>query len=106
MGGRDATRPVADVFEEFWRAYPKRDGANPKQPAQKKFLAALKSGNSSEDIIAGARRYASECKAKRLEGTPMVAQAMTWLNQQRWTDYDGTPAHTNGSYYPEGYTPA
>src|SRR5262245_40998998 len=33
---RVATRPVVEqAFNEFWKAYPKRDGANPKQPASK-----------------------------------------------------------------------
>jgi len=93
MGGRPATRPIVDeAFNEFWKAYPKRDGANPKQPASKKFAGALKSGADAESLIAGARRYALECRDRKIVGTPMVAQAQTWLNQQRWTDYAPAPA--------------
>jgi len=91
-GGRCATRPaVEQAFEEFWRAYPKRDGANPRAPAAKKFAAALKAGCQSEEIVAGARAYRSACDAGKLTGTPMVAQAITWLNQQRWSDYQAQP---------------
>lgn len=81
-----ATRP--DRFEDFWKVYPKRDGANPKAPARKKFLAAVKSGVDVEEIIAAAKRSAEEARAKGQIGTPYVPQAMTWLGQQRWGDYE------------------
>src|SRR5215467_2113750 len=67
MGGRSATRPIIDeAFEEFWKAYPKRYGANPKQPAFKKFAAAVKSGADAESLIAAAKRYALECREQQL----------------------------------------
>ncbi len=81
-----ATRPVRDeVFEEFWKAYPKREGANPKTPARKSFDAALKSGVDPPAIIAGARAYAADPSTKI--GTSYVAQAVTWLKQKRWEDH-------------------
>ena len=87
MDGRDATRPVlSDPFDEFWGAYPKRDGSNPKHPAKKKFLAAVKSGVEAESIIAGARRYAGDLASKQIVGTPYVKQAVTWLNARMWED--------------------
>jgi hypothetical protein len=84
-------------FEAFWKEYPKRDGANPKQPAAKKFLAAIivdrKPHEPTADaIIAGARRYAAECQRKGIAATDKVAQALTWLNQHRWGDYAEGPA--------------
>ena len=79
----DATRP----FDDFWKAYPRRDGANPKTPAKKKFDALVKSGVDPGEIITAASRYAAEMRAKGQERTPYVAQAMTWLNQQRHGDY-------------------
>jgi hypothetical protein len=84
-----ATRP--DDFEKFVEVYPKRDGANPRAPARKKWLAALKAGTSSEDILAAAKRFAEEARSKGQIGTPYIPQMVTWLNQQRWGDY---PAHT------------
>jgi uncharacterized protein YdaU (DUF1376 family) len=81
----NATRPD-DRFLEFWEAYPKRDGANPKEPARKKFAALIKSGVDPGAIIAGAGRYAVDMRARVQENTPYVAQAVTWLNQQRWGD--------------------
>jgi hypothetical protein len=82
-----ATRPN-DRFDEFWKVYPKRDGANPKAPARKKFLAAVKSGIDPGEIIAAAKRSAEEARSKGQIGTPYVPQAMTWLGQQRWGDYE------------------
>lgn len=86
--GRGATRPmIADPFEEFWKAYPKRDGSNPKHPAKTKFVAAVKSGTEPAAIIAGAGRYAAEASAKGQVGTPYVMQASTWLTKRCWADY-------------------
>jgi hypothetical protein len=83
-----ATAPRPDVyFEEFWGKYPKRDGANPKEPARKKFLAAVKSGADPEAIIRAAKRSADVARSNGQIGTPYVPQAVTWLNQQRWGDY-------------------
>lgn len=86
----NATRPAVDEkFEEFWASYPKRgEAANPKKPARDKFHRAVKAGADPDAIIAAARRYAQiENDAGRI-GTEKIAQAMTWLNQQRWGDYE------------------
>lgn len=86
----NATRPVRDeAFEEFWKAYPKRDGANPKAPAHKAFAAAVKSGADPQAIIAGARLCASRDAAK--VGTPYIPQAVKWLRDRRWEDYRSDP---------------
>src|SRR6516164_7155197 len=74
-----------EVFEQFWKEYPKREGANPKAPARKAFLAAVKAGTDPQAIIAGASNYAAAPSTKI--ATPYVAQAVTWLHQHRWEDY-------------------
>jgi hypothetical protein len=86
-----ATRPSDGPFEEFWKVYPKRDGANPKAPAKKKFMFHVKSGIDPAAIVSGANRYAAEMRSKGQIGSPYVAQAMTWLNQQRFDDYQPPP---------------
>lgn len=84
----DATRSRdIDLFDQFWEAYPRRDGANPREPARKKFSAIVKTGIDPKQIIAAAQRYAAEMREKGQERSQFVAQAMTWLNQQRWGDY-------------------
>lgn len=82
------TRPAASKpFDEFWGKYPKREGANPKEPARKKFAAAVKSGADPADIVAAAERYRDEALSTGKLGTSYVAQAVTWLTQARWCDY-------------------
>jgi hypothetical protein len=89
-----ATRPQSNAaFDEFWKAYPKREGENPKQPARKKFEALVKSGVDPGEIIAGAKKYAANLRSAGQERTKFVAQAATWLGQQRYADYgDAEPA--------------
>lgn len=82
-----ATRPSESPFEEFWKAYPKREGSNPKQPARKKYLGALRAGAEASEILAAVKRFAEEERKSEHIGTPYVPQALTWLNQQRWGDY-------------------
>jgi len=77
---------TVDRFAEFWSVYPKREGSNPRKPAHTKYLKAVKAGTNPDDIINGARAYANHCRSKGSEGTVYVAQAVTWLNQERWTD--------------------
>lgn len=76
-------------FERFWEAYPKRGGANPKKPARDKFERAVKRGADPEALVAAAASYA-EVMADKV-GTEFVAQAVTWLNQERWNDQPVKP---------------
>lgn len=80
----------ASDFDEFWKVYPKRDGANPKEPARKLFLAAVKAGADPRDIVAGALRC-RQVEAKNI-GTPYIPQAIKWLRDQRWNDYPANAA--------------
>lgn len=87
--GTRETRPSR--FDEFWKEYPKRDGSNPKEPSRKLFDAAVRRGVTPETIIGAAARYGAECRRLSIERTDKVAQALTWLRQQRWQDYpEGT----------------
>ena len=79
------------TFADFWVAYPKRRGPNPKIPAEKKFYAAVKSGVDPERIINSAKAYADELRGLKQYGTEFVCQARTWLNQCRWEDYAPDP---------------
>lgn len=73
-------------FETFWKAYPKREGSNPKQPALAKFTAAVKAGTDPKSIITGAYAYHAQMTESGDVGSKFVAQAVTWLNQERWND--------------------
>lgn len=83
----DAVRPCAsDAFDRFKAAYPRRDGANPWQPAEKKFKALVKTGVDPEVLISAALTLASEEAGRGNIGTKFIPQAITWLNQQRFQD--------------------
>jgi hypothetical protein len=78
-------------FEAFWRAYPSRaPHANPKAPARKRFAAAIRSGADPADITRAAGAYGAAIQATGTDPR-FVAQAMTWLNQERWVDQHQAP---------------
>lgn len=74
------------AFEEFWKAYPRREGDNPKKPAKLAYSRALKRGGTPGAILAGAQALAR----KHPTPTPYVPQTVTWLNQDRWADTEST----------------
>lgn len=82
-----APRQSSDDFEKFRVRYPKRGAANPWKPAREKFERLVKSGADPGKIIIGAEIYARECESSKITGTDKVAQAITWLNQERFNDY-------------------
>jgi len=71
-------------FNEFWAAYPKRQGANPRAPAFKAWDAAIKAGADPIAIIVGIKTGAGYDKAD--VGTKFIPQAVTWLHERRWED--------------------
>lgn len=79
----EKTLRSSPVFDEFWKTYPRREGANPKEPARRKFLTWVSAGVDAQAIIEGARLYAVSVAGKDAR---FVAQAVTWLNQRRWED--------------------
>lgn len=82
-----ATRTASGKFEDFWKDYPKRDGDNPRKPAEKKFNALMKTGVDPDMMIAGARKASADARARGIYGTKFVPQAIKWLNDQRFVDY-------------------
>jgi len=103
----DAGAPRRDAeaaFQRFWQAYPKRQGANPREPAGTAFRAAVASGVDAEAIVAAAERYAAELQRDGKLGTQFVARAVTWLDEKRWGDYPAPPpsAAVPGFYAREG----
>lgn len=70
---------LADDFETFWQAYPRKVA---KLQARKAFTSALKREASGE-ILAGVARYAADPNLPEREFIPHPA---TWLNGDRWAD--------------------
>lgn len=97
----NATRPSDDRFDEFWKAYPKRQGANPSAPARKKWDAAVKSGVDPGLIIRAIRSGIGYDPAKI--NTEYIPRASKWLSEQRWKDYRGAEVvEVSGFYAPFG----
>ena len=95
IGSSTAPEP-SDHFEEFWTAYPKREGDNPKKPARASFERAVRKGADPQRIIAGAKALS----ARHPTPTTFVPQAVTWLNQERWSDAEPTgPPPANVSQF-------
>lgn len=81
----------ASGFEAFWRIYPHRgQHPDPKKAARLKFEAAIKAGADPADINRGAENYATYVAAS-ISHPRHVAQAQTWLSQERWNDYQQPP---------------
>jgi hypothetical protein len=78
---------TSEHFEEFWKNYPRRDGPNPRAPAERKFNSLVKTGLDPEMLIEAVKKLARDESAKGNIGTRFIPQAMTWLSQQRWSDH-------------------
>lgn len=78
-------------FDAFWRSYPsRRPHQNPRKPARQKFEAALRRGVRFADILRGAKNFAAYVEQERVE-PKYIAQAVTWLSQERWQDHQEAP---------------
>lgn len=80
------------AFEAAWKAYPKREGANPKNKAHSAWKARLKEGVTAEAMMAGVARYAAYCQAKGNTGTEYVMQAQRFFGKGREFDNEWTAA--------------
>jgi hypothetical protein len=65
-------------FDEFWNAYPRKEG---KKPAFKAFSSAM-ARTSYEDILAGVEAYKRSDRVKR----GFIKLPSTWLNEDAWED--------------------
>jgi Helix-turn-helix domain len=84
---------ATNVFDTFWQLYPHRGSfSDPKKSASAKFAAAVERGVDPSVMIAGAQRYRDHVERDGVEPR-FVAQAATWLNQERWAQlYEPEPA--------------
>lgn len=86
MFGQPASREliVADSFEEFWRVFPKRPGANPKKKAHDAYMRIVARREATPaELLEGARR---EARQREGRDPTFTAMCVTWLNQHRWRD--------------------
>ncbi len=81
------TERAPSRFGEFWQAYPRRDGPNPRKDAEIKFNRMVKSGINPQTMIDAAKQLAIDEQRRGNVGTRFIPQAVTWLNGQRWIDH-------------------
>ena len=75
------------LFDDFWRAYPRKGD---KAKAKKSWDKAIVD-ESPEVIIEATKRFREEKRDTERRYIPLPS---TWLNQQRWLDYDHDVAKT------------
>ncbi|WP_238272309.1 DUF1376 domain-containing protein [Methylobacterium cerastii] len=90
-----------DGFAEFWQAYPKRDGDNPRKTAVRAYAKAVRDGAEPAAILRAVRAYAAELRTKGRIGSEFVAQATTWLNQGRFERFTQGPEAQEGGEGPD-----
>lgn len=69
------------LFDDFWRAYPRKGD---KAKAKQRWTEAIQD-ERPEAIIEAAKRFREEKRNTERRYIPLPS---TWLNQQRWLDYD------------------
>ena len=70
-------------FQELWKAYPVRNGSNPKWQASQSWNARIKQSDDKPTearmMIEGVKRYAKWCEATGKPGTDLVMQTVRFL---------------------------
>ena len=97
--------PADDGFEQWWQQYPRGPAGKPGgDGSRKKAHAAWKrmSQKNRDLAFAAIANYAAYLK---LPDTPNAAHASTWLNQERWEQWQ-TPARPQSRDGPTGGRPA
>lgn len=79
------TAKQANLFEEFWKVYPRKIGKKLAQVAFTKASADF----PPEDIVAGAWRYSMD--PGRPRDTTYIPYPTRWISEERWMDAPSDP---------------
>lgn len=78
----------SDEFEQAWKEYPKRTGANNKKAAFKAWNARIKAGATAEQMISGVRAYSKFIDADRTIDRRYVMMASTFFGpREEYNEY-------------------
>ena len=76
--------PYSDEFEKFWKIYPRKTD---KGSAYEQYLARLDDGCTHDEMLKGAKGYASECEKLKTE-TQYIKHGSTFLSYKKpFLDY-------------------
>lgn len=83
-------------FEDFWRRYPKGRAGKPggdgaKKPARQRWQRMT--GRQRQAALRAVDHYRAHCESP---GGAFAAHATTWLNQERWEQWQEPAANGNG----------
>lgn len=78
--GKRTPAEVEALFDEFWKAYPRKDG---KKKARESWDSVCKAGTDPRELINAAVNFTRSRQGEDPRFTPYAA---TWLNQERWKD--------------------
>lgn len=69
---------ACDSFEQVWKSYPKREGANPKQAAHAKYKAMIRKGYTHDQLLAATEQYVIQVQREQVQPR-FVKQACTFF---------------------------
>lgn len=75
-------------FDQFWRLYPKRPGAN-RIESEKQWVKRIKEGDLPQEILDGTKMYRAYCEALKIE-PQYIKQAATFLGPKKHFQCDWT----------------
>lgn len=75
-------------FDEFWSAYPRKQGKG----AAEKAWGKIKPNAKVFDQIMSAVESQKHCEQWQKHNGQFIPNPATWLNQRRWEDEPGTPS--------------
>ena len=76
-------------FLDFWNSIPHREGNNPRFPALRAYVAAVRRGVDPLQINAAAKLWNAETPAI----SPFVKTAVAWLNGRYYEEYHQEKSH-------------
>lgn len=84
---KNVSSPIGDLFESFWKTYPRKTAKS----------QALKSWKKSSGIEASFEKIMAALesqKSSRQWQQGIIPHAATWINQRRWEDELGLPENS------------
>ena len=102
-----ADKPPSDTDQQFdliWKAYPKREGSNPKNKALSGYRARIKEGISPDLMAAGVERYYRYCQAKGTIGTEYVMQAQRFFGKEKAFENDWIITENDNAAHQQRFT--